>query len=725
MGRRDDRPPDARSLTNSPRTTIQSKHPEDSTVRGKNDADSPADQYFVGGAGLPSTLPGHEFPYPAARRFQRSALEWINSDGDVPPVSAIAAPTGGGKTAVIAALAEWAESGIICTYPTNALVEAQANALEEIDYYNFSVQTVSGRTLSGSGAVRSQELTDIAQTSDGVIVTNPDVLQAILQGAYFSPGKRVVTFFEQFDAAVFDEFHYYDPLAASGLLMQIRALAQRGQYLDRSGETRLPRFLLTSATPDEEFVTSVTEDFGIDAQIIRSRLVSLDLADPAPRRVPAPNAELIYTPAGAPCASVDRTAELPDGIPDPAVLTGDVPDGVSRFRSPMVVNRWSDWIGDSFDRIAETLKHAQSEWEVGDEPLAAVVFNSAARSNAFDQYLYQSWPDLAAVTRKDNGYDTNADSKRTPEGQYAVLNTTSKGEVGLDFDLERLIVSTPRTATALIQRIGRAARRSPATVDIYGLDDPTWPPVQSYAGFLARILEELPNPATSRRRLRELAGMRAARAIQKQIADPTYDPDLEVDFESIPGRQRWKTFLRNLEAATDALDGGLGAPTVDANGRRAILAAQEAAEGLDALRGRSVKQEISYPTGGGQEVTEYDITRALRHYPIAGVQSDGVIRLGDETPTGALSAAYPGEPFGGVDLRKGSHTIENQLTDAYCTAASEGDFRQVDVDSDVLEYFFRVISLQQALLPTHVDAGRYRLGIDQEHGKVERVDDTR
>jgi len=652
-------------------------------------------------------------------------LDWINNKSDGPPVSAIAAPTGGGKTAVIAALADWAESGTVCTYPTNALVEAQATALREIKGYDLEVETVSGRTLSGTGSERSQELLGIAQDCDGVLVTNPDVLQAIIQRSYFSPGGRILSFFEQFDAAVFDEFHYYDPLAASGLLLQIRVLAQRGKFLDREGRTRLPRVLLTSATPDEEFVMALTEDFGIDAQIIRSRLISLDLADPAPNRAPEPDSELIYDLGNSPGRPIDQRGDFQAETVSPDVLCGTVPDGVSRFRSPMIVNRWPDWIGDSFEQIATGLNEAQSDWSSSEDPVAAVVFNSAARSNEFSQYLYESWPNLASVTRKDNGYDTKADSVRTPDGEYAVLNTTSKGEVGLDFDLERLVVSKPYTATALIQRIGRAARQSPATVDIYGLDDPTWPSVQSYGGFLARILDELPTPATSRERLRELAGLRAGRAIQRQFESATFDPDVKVDFESIPGQEKWLPFFRELSNATEALEGGLGTPTVDMSARQAISAALDAVRGLDTLRGRSVTDQISYPIGGNHAMTEYDLLRALRHYPIKNVESEGVIQLGAEPPAGTLSATYPGTPFGGLDLRQADQMIENRLTNTYRNATSAGDFRQVELSDNMLEYFFTVLPLQQSLLPMHVDSGRYRLAIDEDYGEVDQINDNR
>lgn len=685
-------------------------------------ADDPADRYYIGGAGLPEVSPGHQFPFDTARRFQRRALAWIHDETADPPVTALAAPTGGGKTAVIAALAAASELGILCTYPTNALIDAQVDAFRSVAEYDLDVTQVTGQTLSGRGEARTQELMDVARGDSDVVVTNPDVVQAVAQGLYFAPGNHVRTFFSQFDAAVFDEFHYYDPLAASGLLMQIRLLIERGSYLATDGTERLPRFLLTSATPDETFVDAITEDFGIETQVIRSRLISLDIADPAPAHAPVPDVELLYTPAGAQRGLPRRQRELPTTAPDPGTLEQPAPAGVSRFRYPMVVNRWPTHPSDAFDQIAATLTAAHEEWEPGEEPTAAVVFNSAAQSNAFNLYLSESWPELSAVTRKDNGYDTYAAADAPSVGEYAVLNTTSKGEVGLDYDLTRLVVATPHTATGLIQRVGRAGRQSPAIVDLYGLDDPAWPPVQSYGGFLARVLAKFATPSTNRDQLSELAGLRAGRVIQKQFESNTYDEDITTEFEDIPNHQRWTAFLRALSDADDALSAALGSPTLGGNGTRALRGAQAASHGLDSLRGRSVQGTIRYPTAGGSTRTEYDVTRALQHYPIESVASDGTLQLAPGTPRGTLSATYPDAPLGGLDLRTAGYDRERRLTDAYQTAAANADLQGLDLSNDTLEWFFHIMPLRRALVPEQVRAGRYEIHVDTNSGEVSDID---
>ena len=696
-----------------------------------SDQDTPADRYYIGGAGLPVSGTEYPFAFERARRFQRVALDWMYDSDGSPPVSAVAAPTGSGKTAIIAALAAQSETGIVCTYPTNALIHAQAETLRELEAYDLTVKRVTSATLENTGEARANEVLDIADQPNDVVVTNPDILQAIIQSAYFSPGNRVFQFFSRFDAAVFDEFHYYDPLAASGLLMQIRILANEGRYRDREGDLNLPRVLLTSATPDEQFVESVTDDFGIDAQIIRSRLISLDLSDPAPQRLDPPDVGLVYDPAGTPPNLPSRRGDLPAHDTDPTafVMEDDEWPGVSRFRYPMVVNRWPSHIGDAFDTVAKMLDTARAEWD-GGEPVAAVVFNSAARSNAFQEHIRRTdtWTDLADVTRKDNGYDTGAEYEdRDNHNECAVLNTTSKGEVGLNFDIRRLVVAMPWTVTSFIQRVGRAARQSPATVDVFGLGDPAWPPVQSYAGFLARIqtLDELRDPTTSRQRLRALAGLRAARATQSQYQASSYDPDIEVRFDGIPGRDRWNGALRALNDAQDAIESGFGEPTVDRSGRRAIRGADAAIEGLDALRGRSVQVNLMYPIGDGTQQTEYDLIRALRHYPIEHVDPDNTLRLGRGTPDGQLTATYPERPFGGLDMRQSDRTIESKLTDGYQTAAQAADLRSVDIDAETLQSIFGLLPLRRALLPTSVDASWYRFTIDQEFGEVEIIDERR
>lgn len=665
---------------------------------------SPADTYLVGGAALPVDEAPAAFQYDTVRGFQQAAVDWIN-DGDA-PVGLLAAPTGGGKTAIIAALAS-ASDRILCLYPTNALTEAQAETLRED--HGLSVDVLTGKTLTKTGDARSQEVMNYATDPAGgdVVITNPDVLQAILQGLYFSPGSELLRFFAHFDAMVYDEFHYYDPLAASGLLMQIKVLSERGRYRDLDEGLQFPRVLLPSATPSQAFVDHVEDDLKLSAERIRSELIPLDIADGGP---PA-DVSLAYDTGREKGMHLTAAAEAPqpthpDDLATAARVEGRVPDGENRFRYPMIVNRWEQAVEESFEAIANSLRLAVGLDE-GERPTgrAAVIFNSAARSNRFHQYLLKQGR-LGDAAVKDNGYDTGADNS-LPD-KFAVLNTTSKGEVGLDFDLNRLVMVTPFTASDFVQRIGRAARHSPAVVDVFGLDDPLWPPVQSYPAFLGRVTETLGDPSVNRDRLRDLLGLRASRALQKRFDDDHYHVDDVIeDFADFPTQSRWRSFLRACHDAVEVARGSDDpfAPSLDRPTAKVVTAVDAALKGLDSLRGRSIQHSIRYPLGDGRERTEYDLITALRHYPIEDGR-DGAVVLSEGEP-GHRSGHYPGSPSEGrgIDLGHSHYHTDQQLREALGTHVGAATWRDTDMNPGDVERFLQVVDLGSALLPETIEAG--------------------
>ncbi len=685
----------------------------------------PADTYLIGGAAIPTVTPNHPFAYDTARVFQQTALDWLHAD-DAAPVAALTAPTGSGKTAVIAAVADAVEK-TLCVYPTNALVNAQKTALEE---YGLATKVVTGPTLSGHGEARAQELLRQAQRQPyDVLITNPDILQAVIQNLYFSAGSRVLDVYNQFGAAVYDEFHYYDELAASGLLMQIKLLSERSATIDPQDPTqqRPPRVVLSSATPDPSFLTHLEEDIGLNIRPIKAPLRPLDLSPL--ERSPAPKSDLIYTIADGPSEHARTQSEQTynDGIE--TVAPGSVveaADDIERFRYPMVVHRHDDWIEDDFATVAQQLDRTVADSYDGGTPVAAVIFNSAARSNAFHRFLWEYDSTLAEQTVKDNGYDTGAD--RDLPDSFAILNTTSKGEVGLDFDIERLIMEVPRTATAFVQRIGRAGRQSPAVVDLYGLDDPGWPPVQSYPEFIRRASDVLPDRSLSRERLREIIALRAAWALQDRIDSQQYFPDeIWEDFGDFPGQSTWRAFLAALFDAVEMLEPDSPfAPQLDKVTSRAVRGARNAIDGLDALRGRGIQHQVTYPRGDGTEHTEYDLIRALQHYEIERIDTSQTVHLTDDGDTGQLRGYYPGSPndSDGIDLTVGTHQIEARLTEDFQAYVEAASLEQTELERRRLRRFFDVMPLESALLPRELQAGRYTITCDLDRDEVDKIDES-
>jgi CRISPR-associated endonuclease/helicase Cas3 len=657
------------------------------------DIESPASVYAIGGAGIPVEVAQDGFPFPQARGFQATALDWIRTDDA--PVGCLSAPTGSGKTAVIASLAR-DSSRILCLYPTNALVAAQAATFES--EFGLDVEIVTGDTLTGTGDVRSQNLMQYGTDPSlgDVVITNPDILQAVLHGLYFSPGSKILEFFSHFEAAVYDEFHYYDPLAASGLLMQIKVLSERGAYRTRDGSRVFPKILLSSATPDDQFISHVRDDLGLSVEEITSELAQLDIVEET-----VGGTELVYD-----ISSVTAAKTQPPDVSsrEPPKLSA-VPTGVERFRYPMCVRRRAGYIGNQFEELAALLSARDHHTQNGK---AAVIFNSAARSNEFYRYLTNSHPDLAADTRKDNGYDTG-DSEVVP-GDFCILNTTSKGEVGLDFNLDHLIMATPHTATGFIQRIGRAARHSPAVVDLYGLDDPLWPQEQSYPNFLQRVIQTLPTPATTRDRLRNLVGLRAARALHTRYEDDMYhSPDIDADFRNFDTRAKWQSFMAAVDTAEALRTNGVDDPFAPSLGRPAattITIVAAGLDGLDSLRGRSVTHPITYPRGDRQARTEYDLIRALRHHTIQDVTEELII-LGVKPPK-RLRGTYPAN-LGNkqFDLLASDYELEEQLQRAYQNQVQTADLSETDLSKEILQHFGQVVNFTRLLHPHKIETNDY------------------
>lgn len=683
-------------------------------------ADDPGDRYLVGGAALPFVEAPQTFDFPRARRFQQEAIEWI--DGGTEPAAVLAAPTGGGKTAVIGTLADEHEK-TLCLYPTNALAEAQLETLTAD--YALDVDVLTGRTLIGTGDERAQQVMRYATdpAAGEVVLTNPDVLQAILQKKYFSPGSELMRFFAQFDAVVYDEFHYYDPLGASGLLMQMKVLTERGAYRTDTGDQVFPRILLPSATPSTAFVDHLEEDLRLDARWIQSAMLGLDIED----RGPPPKGSLVYRNSEVGTSHLTSADQVPspsshDDIDTVESLVGSVPDGFDRFRYPMLVNRWERDVEDAFDVILELLKEGAGIDESGDSTgRAVVIFNSAARSNRFHQLMMRD-DTLQDVSVKDNGYDTRSDRHR-PDN-FAILNTTSKGEVGLDFDLDRLVMVTPFTASDFVQRIGRAARHSPAIVDVFGLDDPTWPPVQSYPNFLRRVVADVGDVSLNRGRLRDLLGLRAARALHVRQKDDDYHPDdVWEDFATFPTQPKWRSFLEGCDHAREVAENSDDpfAPSLDRATAKVVATLQECFEGLESLRGRSLQHSIRYPFGEGTDETEYDVVTALRHYEIETVR-EGTIVLSNGSP-GRRVGHYPGKPSEGmgIDLGRSNYHVDRKLRSLLKAQINGARWRDTELDSNHVRRFIDVVDLSSALLPDQIETNNFRFHTS-DRGKIKEIE---
>jgi CRISPR-associated endonuclease/helicase Cas3 len=599
-----------------------------------------------------------------ARAFQNRVVEWIHDGTD--PVAVLRAPTGAGKTATFHDLIESRDVPLL-VYPTNALLRQQRNrfAKEDID-----VAVLNSETLSGYGRDRVEGLIayfDEYESDHDAIVTNPDILQAAIQDMY--GGGRAMRIFDHIDAVVYDEFHFYDSLAASGLLLQIKILAER-----RPDQ----KILLASATPNEDFVDFVRERLDLDVCAIGASYVA---------------------------------------------------DG-DQFRQPVeMVRHEESRLYDRREEIAESLANEIAEAGDYEEPHAVLVFNSVRQSNDFHQFLADEYQkEVFEHAAKDNGFDTKDEAADLDEKRFYVLNTTSKGEVGLDYDIRTLHMENPGRAGPFLQRFGRAGRSSEATVHVYGLGQGPWGDDVDYPTFENQIHEGLGGyDAPDGRRmplshLADLVGFRAAYAIASRESDyGWFDEALREDFEqNVERYDRWRGFIarvrQELDEVSDGFEPGKYSPKSTA---AKLLGFTEACfEAFRGLRGRSVQATVRYPRGDRLALTTYGLTTTLRHYDIEEIEYDDgepVLTL-RPTPDDSLSVVTARLPEYDTEPRqydRPTKRIEKQLQRKMHREVDEVEINdEFEVSTELLHRFFRIVRITNAVIPETITTAEYEIEVE-------------
>ena len=615
---------------------------------------------IVEGAALATEQPSHGFErrdFEYARSFQNRTAEWVH-DTDSEPVSVLRAPTGAGKSATFHELVE-ANGLTLVVYPTNALLNQQAQRFEEY----FDVARLSGDTLSGHGDARTENLLTYTDRFKGhdVVVTNPDILQAIIQDMYRGATKPM-RFFDKFDAVIYDEFHFYGDLAASGLLLQIQIFLDRRAGMD---------ILLASATPNESFVSFIVEELSVPIR--------------------------------------DITVEYDEH--------GD------QFRHDVTVVRHQERsINEHREAVAMRLREHISEAADTNTPKVALVFNSVAASNDFHTYLQENFKDVFEHTAKDNGFDTNDPDACLEDEQFFVLNTTSKGEVGLDYDIRSLFMETPAMPSSFLQRFGRAGRQHEATVHVFGLKEMSWPERLTYPDFVETIYEGLGGGRSSAQdhaTLRALIGLRAAYAIHTRMSSAEwFSEELREDFASVTEYGKWAAFIRSVTSALDGV-GEFGHPVTNNSVTHKLLAFTEHCfEAFRSLRGRSLPVNVRYPRGDRLGLTTYDLLTTLRYYDIEEVENEETIvvsRREGNRPV-ATSARFPGYENRPLDYG-GTHREVREMFERWVRPEiSEADCERADVDKGLMNRFYEVIDLPEVVQPIEVRHGQHVVYVDEREG---------
>lgn len=612
---------------------------------------------LIRGASLATEEPKYGYEqrgFAHARSFQNRVAEWVHDNDDT--VAVLRAPTGGGKTATFHELIE-SRSLTLLVYPTNALLRQQRMRFQK---EGVDVAVLNSKTLDGRGHERTENLLSFVDrygADHDVVITNPDILQAIIQDMY--RGNQAMDFFSRFGAIVYDEFHFYDALAASGLLLQNKIISER-----------IPdaKVLLASATPKEEFVEFIDKRIGIDVRSISSEYV----------------------------------------------------DAGDRFREDVTLRRHEEKrILDVKESIAEELLDMVESIDSYDEPHVVLVFNSAKDSNKFHQYLSHEYPIVFKHAEKDNGFDTGDDSVDLDETEFYILNTTSKGEVGLDYDIRTLYMENPypTRASAFLQRFGRAGRESEATVHTYGLGQGPWKDEVSFPEFAKQIYETLDEPQMDLDWLSDLVGFRAAYALySREQSDSWFDQALRQDFaKNIEMFDRWYGFIWTIQEEIDEI-GGLGGKYTETSPEAKLLQfTKECFKTFRGLRGRSLPAEIKYPRGDRVGLTTYDLTTTLRNYEIDRVEEGPVFVLSpsDESISSVVTARLPAYESEPTRYDEATSDIESTLQ-----TKIHRKIDQVELNADfepsieLLHRFFDIIRITDAIVPSQLTTRNYEIHIN-------------
>ncbi len=600
-----------------------------------------------------------------ARAFQNRVIEWIHDGTD--PVAVVRAPTGAGKTATFYELINNSHKMTLLVYPTNALLRQQRERFEAAE---IDAAVLNANTLDGHGRERTENLIRYVNkyaADHEVVLTNPDILQAIIQDMY--RGGDPMRFFNSFDAVVYDEFHFYDALSASGLLLQIKILEERSAD---------PKILLASATPNEDFVDFLRERIGLTV--------------------------------------TDIDAEYDS-------------DG-DQFRYKMTVHRHDERkMIDCREEIATALRNEIDAAGEYNEPHAAVVFNSAKDSNDFHDFLYRNYPTVFEHTAKDNGFDTNDDSVDFDEEQFYILNTTSKGEVGLDYDITTLHMEKPYTASAFLQRFGRAGRQSEATVDVYGLGQGPWGEDIDFPAFTKQIYEGLKSTQMDHEWLADLVGFRAAYAIsERENQTRWFNQELREDFETnIDKYGRWRGFIGAVEAESEEIKNGFGPGKYQRDSPEAKLLefTLHCFQTFRGLRGCSLPASIKYPRGDRLGVTTYDLTTTLRNYNIAHVDEDNALILepADDSIFSTVTARLPAYETEPTQYDKSTKEIEQLLQTKVHRHIDQVELKpEFEVSTELLHRFFRIIRIVDAVVPNRITTSKYDIEVDNTPGKPPTIE---
>jgi len=488
------------------------------------------------------------------RLFQEQFISCVKKENA--DVIQLIAPTGAGKTLCFEYLLREG-SKVLLLYPTNALIQSQMGRFKE---EGFSAINISAKILKKRGYERARELSGLLKRYD-IILTNPDIFQAIIGAMYRNPEEDLIQIFHQFGYVIYDEFHAYREFELSGILTQIALF----QNMSRC------KVILSSATPKSEILELLS-------------LVRI---------------------------GEDRHAPLVEDI----IATSCHNDDGEIIRHQTMVELHQGKILDHFEDVAEVLFSEVKGIEPG-KPQILFIFDTVKDSNWFYSRLFKEYPELYEFAEKDNGYDTNQIGE-VPDFTKPILISTNKSEVGLDYPIKLLFMEDGFSIDSFVQRFGRAARHEPAKCYIYTKKETnalfTHETIE-YQKFLDTMEYVTDKYNIQTKSVRTLFTFRQALAIG---AYERRSEDLVAYFavESGPSYKLWLTFFSVLKRYDNE---GLANNNLD----RLNLFLVDLKEACKSLRGRSLQFPVRYQRGHEIRQTVYDVLSVLNRVPAVVKRTD-------------------------------------------------------------------------------------------------------
>ena len=488
------------------------------------------------------------------RSFQKEFLDCAkNTNANV---IQLVAPTGAGKTLCFEKLMRDRNGEIhktLLIYPTNALIKSQLERFTKDE--KFRAINISSRILTKKGEERSRELNGLLSRYD-IILTNPDIFQAIIGHMYKNRTGDLIQAFSFFEYIIYDEFHTYREFELSGILNQI------GLFLNMSS----CKVILSSATPKNEII-----------ELLSLARIGADRHAPQIEKVEAK-------------ACNNNEGEV--------------------IRHKTRVEFFQGKIIDHIEQIAEKLKEVADNIEAN-EPRILFIFDTVKDSNRFYSRLSCEYPELYKYAEKDNGYDTNNQDGYAQDFTKPILISTNKSEVGLDYPINLLFMEDGFSVDSFVQRFGRAARRESADCYIFTKKEAN--PLFSedaitYEKFLEIIKYITKDYNIQTKKVRTLFTFRQALAISDYKEQRKGDLEAFFAPESGSSYKLWLLFF-------SILDNHNKADFVDRDLERLNDFVKDIKKACKSLRGRSLQFPVVYQRRHEIRRTMYDVLSVLNQVP--------------------------------------------------------------------------------------------------------------